>query len=47
MKTIKCKVCDTPTRCSEDAKKVTCSNCVNIIISNMNNNGGKDYVRVS
>ena len=40
MKNLKCKQCDTPTLCSEDTKKVTCSSCVNINISKLN---GVDY----
>ena len=33
MNTLDCKVCDTPTGCSEDAVTVTCSDCVNESIS--------------
>ena len=29
MNTLDCKVCETPTECSEDAVTVTCSDCVN------------------
>ena len=29
MNTLDCKVCETPTGCSEDAVTVTCSDCVN------------------
>ena len=36
MKTLKCKECDTPTEASEDAKKVTCSSCVNDRINILN-----------
>ena len=36
MKTLKCKQCDTPTKCEEDTKKVTCSKCVNINVSKLN-----------
>ena len=36
MKNLKCKQCDTPTECSEDTKKVTCSSCVNDNINKLN-----------
>ena len=36
MDTLDCKVCGTETECSEDAVKVTCSECVNDKINRMN-----------
>ena len=36
MDTLDCKVCGVETECSEDAVKVTCSECVNDKINRMN-----------
>ena len=36
MNELNCKMCETPTSCSEDAVSVTCSDCVNESIANLN-----------
>tara|TARA_Y100001963_G_C6561190_1_gene344388 strand:- start:89 stop:214 length:126 start_codon:yes stop_codon:yes gene_type:complete len=37
MNELNCKECNEPTSCSEDAVAVTCSDCVNESIYNLNN----------
>ena len=37
MNELNCKNCETPTTCSEDAVAVTCCDCVNESIFNINN----------
>jgi hypothetical protein len=36
MNELNCRECETPTTCSEDATAVTCCNCVNEAINNLN-----------
>ena len=37
MNELDCKVCETPTECSEEAVAITCSDCVIELVSKINN----------